>query len=232
MGRTRADSISRRTARHASEHTTGRREPNDLRPPSDPFTHGATTMKYYVRVGDENRGPFTIDDLKSRGVDPSTYVWREGMADWVRADQLPELQGALKSIGGGSPYSSPQSRPQQNYGYQGYPQQRSGPPQFHSGFGVTSFVLAMVGLLCDVIMLLMSVSMAGSRMDRDAVMMVSCTVWIGLILHFFGAIFGLIGVLQADRKKVFGVIGLVINSVILLLVLILFLMGMAMAARF
>jgi len=188
-------------------------------------------MKYYVRVGDENRGPFTIDDLKSRGVDPSTYVWREGMADWVRADQLPELQGALKSIGGGSPYSSPQSLPQQNYGYQGYPQQRSGPPQFHSGFGVTSFVLAMVGLLIDVIMMLMAVSI-GPRMGRDAAMTMGCAFWIGLIVHFFGAIFGLIGVLQADRKKVFGVIGLVINSVILVIVLIMFMIGLAAASRF
>lgn len=50
--------------------------------------------EYYILNGSEQQGPYTIDQLKGR-VTPQTYVWREGLADWIQAINLPELSGLL-----------------------------------------------------------------------------------------------------------------------------------------
>lgn len=50
--------------------------------------------EYYILNGSEQQGPYTIDQLRGR-VTPQTYVWREGLADWVQAINLPELSGLL-----------------------------------------------------------------------------------------------------------------------------------------
>lgn len=50
--------------------------------------------EYYILNGSEQQGPYTIDQLRGR-VTPQTYVWREGLADWIQASNLPELSGLL-----------------------------------------------------------------------------------------------------------------------------------------
>ena len=50
--------------------------------------------EYYILNGSEQQGPYTIDQLRGR-VTAQTYVWREGLADWVQAINLPELSGLL-----------------------------------------------------------------------------------------------------------------------------------------
>ena len=45
---------------------------------------------------DDNRvGPLSLAPLSERGIEPSTLVWTAGMADWTRADCLPELAPLL-----------------------------------------------------------------------------------------------------------------------------------------
>ena len=51
--------------------------------------------EYYMVVGDNRVGPLSITQLSERGIEPSTLVWTAGMADWARADSLPELQPLL-----------------------------------------------------------------------------------------------------------------------------------------
>lgn len=50
--------------------------------------------EYYILNGSEQQGPYTIDQLRGR-LTPQTYVWREGLADWIQASNLPELSGLL-----------------------------------------------------------------------------------------------------------------------------------------
>lgn len=50
--------------------------------------------EYYILNGSEQQGPYTIDQLRGR-VTPQTYVWREGLPDWIQAGDLPELSGLL-----------------------------------------------------------------------------------------------------------------------------------------
>lgn len=58
--------------------------------------------EYYILNGSEQQGPYTIDQLRGR-VTPQTYVWREGLADWVQAINLPELSAVLVPEGSVSP---------------------------------------------------------------------------------------------------------------------------------
>lgn len=54
--------------------------------------------EYYILNGSEQQGPYTIDQLRGR-VTPQTLVWREGLPDWIRAGDLPELSGLLAPEG-------------------------------------------------------------------------------------------------------------------------------------
>lgn len=58
--------------------------------------------EYYILNGSEQQGPYTIDQLRGR-VTPQTYVWREGLADWVQAINLPELSAVFLPEGSVSP---------------------------------------------------------------------------------------------------------------------------------
>ncbi len=51
--------------------------------------------EYYIVVNDNREGPFTLAQLSERGIEPSTLVWTAGMADWTRADSMPELEPLL-----------------------------------------------------------------------------------------------------------------------------------------
>jgi hypothetical protein len=48
--------------------------------------------KYYAHDGAESKGPFTIEELKDKGIKRATPIWTEGMADWVSAGTLDELK--------------------------------------------------------------------------------------------------------------------------------------------
>lgn len=43
-------------------------------------------MKYYAMIDGEQRGPYELSELPNAGVRPSTYIWRKGLADWIKAE--------------------------------------------------------------------------------------------------------------------------------------------------
>ena len=47
--------------------------------------------RYYIADGMVQRGPFEVQDLPGQGVRADTLVWKEGMAQWRRADEVEEL---------------------------------------------------------------------------------------------------------------------------------------------
>jgi TM2 domain-containing membrane protein YozV len=47
--------------------------------------------RYYVADGMVQRGPFEMADLPGQGLRGETLVWKEGMQDWRRADEVEEL---------------------------------------------------------------------------------------------------------------------------------------------
>lgn len=190
------------------------------------------SQQYYISDGNTRRGPFPPEHLVANGLTGESLVWREGMADWQRADQLPELRPYLPMAAPLPPqpgyqqpqyqqpqYQQPQyQQPQQQYPQQGYPQQAGYPqqqplgyqtpyaPQGGGGMGVASMVLGILGLL---------------------------TFWIwcsGLVLGLLAVIFGAVGV-KRQAGKGMAIAGLVCGCIALgLAILILIAYGAAIAA--
>ena len=50
-------------------------------------------MQYWINHNGVQSGPVELEALKEMGLTSQAYVWREGMADWVKITQMPELQG-------------------------------------------------------------------------------------------------------------------------------------------
>ncbi len=48
-------------------------------------------MKYFAMLDDEQKGPFTLDELAAAGVTPQTYVWCKGMKDWEKAEDVADI---------------------------------------------------------------------------------------------------------------------------------------------
>ena len=47
--------------------------------------------RYYMADGMVQRGPFEVADLPGQGLRADTLVWKEGMDQWRRADEVEEL---------------------------------------------------------------------------------------------------------------------------------------------
>ena len=64
-------------------------------------------MNYYYQQNETQQGPTDIEGLRRAGITPDTLVWREGMANWQKARELPELAELFTSMPPmGSPASS------------------------------------------------------------------------------------------------------------------------------
>lgn len=75
-------------------------------------------MNYFIIENGQQVGPLTIDQLRSKGVTGETNVWREGMAQWGKVKDLPELASILQATP--PPTNPPYGQP---YGQQPYTQQ-------------------------------------------------------------------------------------------------------------
>ena len=55
---------------------------------------------YYVLINDQQKGPFTLDKIalliEIDQINPSTLVWKEGMANWSKASTIEKLNTLFK----------------------------------------------------------------------------------------------------------------------------------------
>lgn len=52
-------------------------------------------MEFYVAENGQPTGPFNLQQLAQKGITPDTLVWKEGMAGWEQAGNIPELSAYL-----------------------------------------------------------------------------------------------------------------------------------------
>jgi len=52
---------------------------------------------YYFHDGNEQCGPFTLEELKEQSIKRDTRVWNKDMKDWTRAGDLPELHSIFEN---------------------------------------------------------------------------------------------------------------------------------------
>jgi len=62
---------------------------------------------YYFADNDQQFGPFTIEELKSKRLKKTTLVWTDGMEDWNTAESIAELKDIVISEPPPIPKSSP-----------------------------------------------------------------------------------------------------------------------------
>ncbi len=55
-------------------------------------------LLYYVYDGDSKEGPFTFEQLQEQSLRRQTLVWYEGLDEWTKAENIPELQSFLKVL--------------------------------------------------------------------------------------------------------------------------------------
>lgn len=54
-------------------------------------------QKYFIHENQQQAGPFTYKELATKNIKAGTPIWYEGLADWMRADQIEELKGLLQT---------------------------------------------------------------------------------------------------------------------------------------
>ncbi len=105
-------------------------------------------------------------------------------------------------------------------------------PRKHSGIGIASFVMGLIDLVLFFVMVLMAVGVAasaGGQVDEHA----PATIMLGLFVIFIGLVcligtgLGVGSVLQKQRRRVFGIIGLCLNGGVLLLILLMMVIGIS-----
>jgi hypothetical protein len=55
-------------------------------------------QQYYYLKGDQQIGPFSIEELGQQPINASTLVWAKHMTDWKRVADVPELSGLFPSV--------------------------------------------------------------------------------------------------------------------------------------
>ena len=55
-------------------------------------------MQYWINHNGVQSGPVDVDGIKEMGLTSAAYVWHEGLTDWVKITQLPELQGMYEML--------------------------------------------------------------------------------------------------------------------------------------
>lgn len=81
-------------------------------------------MKYWIIIDSVQKGPLSVEELYAiPGLNMSTPVWHEGLADWTTAAAIPEIAAIIASRQNGFSNQQPYG---QNYG--AAPQQPYGNP--------------------------------------------------------------------------------------------------------
>ena len=86
---------------------------------------------YYVDANNQSVGPFPVEDLVKR-ITPESFIWTEGMSNWVKANTVPEVMNLL--VGGQQSFQQPPFGAQQppfQQQQQAYQQQQ---PQFQQPY--------------------------------------------------------------------------------------------------
>lgn len=96
----------------------------------------------------------------------------------------------------------------------------------HSGPGIASFIISLVTILGYAAIFIFIIMKASSMVNENsnllvessqAIMLIGFSVIILTALNVIGVVTGIIGISLRKRRKVFGIIGTIINAVIILL---------------
>ena len=175
---------------------------------------------YYMIIEGRQAGPFPAEALKAQGLMPDTYVWREGLQNWVAASQLPELDYLFRA---NPPMESlsPSSPPSGSY-YDRQPgtvppdpyrdDSRYGAPVPHTNWlpwavvaTVAAFLLSCIGMIFGIIGIVQAnkANTAYQRGDFSIGDSANSTARLMTIIAFVFAAIGLFGSIWIFRSSDF-----------------------------
>jgi magnesium-transporting ATPase (P-type) len=101
----------------------------------------------------------------------------------------------------------------------------------HSGMGVVSFIISLLGFFIFVCAIIAGGIIAMKNPDAlsqpsGASVVIGMLLLMGFFLCFVGIGLGIAGLVQKDRKKIFAILGLVFNSSIFIGMAILMIFGL------
>lgn len=141
--------------------------------------------QYYMVLDEKSTGPFTLDEvILHPGLTKETLIWKPGIPNWVAAETLPELQPAFVNS---APEESRRTPPEEPPGYSSSYQQ---PPYQGQHFRPNYY--------------------ERRREYNDPYRPAFRTNWlpwaiVATVVGFFtsciGAIFGIIGIVQANKAN-------------------------------
>lgn len=111
-------------------------------------------MEYYVIIDGRKCGPFSHEELRSKFVTPNMPVWRDGMADWTPARNLPEISDVLQPEPTPPPYYSGGSQQQ---AYEPKSRKREYIPPMPEDYKGSNIFLIVFGFLCCSVCMLGSI---------------------------------------------------------------------------
>lgn len=68
-------------------------------------------MTYFILINNQQQGPYTLDELRSRNITSATLVWTEGMADWTPAWKVAELVSLFHADAANNAQTTPPPAP-------------------------------------------------------------------------------------------------------------------------
>lgn len=68
-------------------------------------------MTYFILINNQQQGPYTLDELRSRNITSATLVWREGMTDWTPAWKVAELVSLFHADAANNAQTTPPPAP-------------------------------------------------------------------------------------------------------------------------
>ena len=105
-------------------------------------------------------------------------------------------------------------------------------PMKHSGLGIASFIISLLNGVLMLILVIASAAMVNEGLtENDPGIQLLGVVLLGsVVLTMVGGVFGIITCFQKTRKKIFGIIGLILNAMTFLGIIILMIIGIAEGA--
>lgn len=92
--------------------------------------------QYWIMKGGVRIGPITFDELVRNVASPITPVWRQGLPDWVNAENLPELAGFFRV--------APAPAVQPSYEAQPFPSAAEPMPPTHLAWSIIAMILCCI----------------------------------------------------------------------------------------
>ena len=53
-------------------------------------------VKYHIVIENEQKGPFSLEEIFEMGISRNTLVWNENMKDWTEAQNVEDFIDILK----------------------------------------------------------------------------------------------------------------------------------------